>query len=354
MAKDIKKQDASVDPNAGKGDEMGQKPGAIATQGGRELQSFEFGEDEGKGLDNVTAEEYRLPFFRVLDPKSPQVAPVERNGMMRTDNQKAVAGDILVTQRKEVWRGDKKGFVWLPVYRHEDFIEWIPKEVKNPDGTTSVGPGGFVGIHEPSARLVGELRKAQGRFGKLKMDNGNELVQTYTVYGLAFPWVVGTEYDFDFDNPVPGMIAYASTQISKYNSMVGKYMNMKYPNGQGVMKLPPLWAHRWHSGTQMDPPNKAGQTWYGWVLGLQRSDDGKEELDKTMAVNKPGSPLYLAGKTMYEMIIDQVYKVDYSQAGPGPDETTEAGRGDAYEGDAHRIPTEGTNGGGVDPHDAPM
>lgn len=315
--------------------------GQLAEQGSRDLQVYDFGEDEAKGIDNVTAEEYRLPFFRVLDPKSPQVAPPENGGIKRVDDQESRPGDIYITTTKTVIPGGKKGFVWVPVYRHEDFIEWIPRDPKTGTG------GGFVGIHAPSDALIGDLRKAQGKFGKLKMASGNEIAQTYSVYGLMAPYIIGSEFEFDFENMMPGIIAYASTQISKYNSFVGKYMNMKYANPKNPkeLRLPPVWAHRWHCGTQMDPP-KAGNTWYGWTIGLERNKDYSEK-DKREAINLPGSPLYLAGKQMYEMIIEQVYKVDFNQArgAEETDTTQENGKGDAYEGTvtsrSHDIPQGG-------------
>lgn len=262
------------------------------------LTVVDFGDDAGKGMENVSADEFRIPFLRVLDAKSPQVRPQNMGGIPG-----AKAGDIYNTATGEVWDG-AKGFVWIPCYRDHNFIEWIPK---NDDGTG----GGFVGVHKPEEQIVGQLRSQHGRFGKLPMENGNQLAETFYLYGLAMPTLD--------DPPIRAMIAFASTQIPKYQNFVGRYQNIKYqtPNN-GPLVLPPLWAHRWRLTTGMEV--KGTMSWYGWKISLDARDDNGVELRPVASLLKRTDMLYVQGKEFYELIQAGKVAVNYSNAtGTEPD-----------------------------------
>lgn len=261
-------------------------------QKGRELAVVDFGEDAGMGMEDVSQDEYRIPFLRVLDPKSPQCRPVQAGGMG------AKGGDILNTATGEIWDGTK-GFIFLPVFRDHNFIEWIPK---NDDGSG----GGFVGIHAPDEQIVGQLRAKHGRFGKLPMDNGNQLAETFYLYGIAI---------YEDREPIRAMVAFSSTQIPKYQTFVGRYMGIKYRTPQGAEVLPPLWAHRWRFTTGMQ--TRGQLSWFGWNLKLDSENE-----EPRAALMPMDDPLYKASKDFYLLIREGKAKVDYTQNQPTEEPAT--------------------------------
>lgn len=298
--------------------------GQLATQGTREIAGYdeEF-EHSGAGMQGLTKDEFRMPTLRVLDPKSPEVNPVERGGMMRTDDQKAVAGDVLLTGVRQVWKGgkdDDAGFYFLPVEREQRYVEWIPKDPQTGQG------GGFVGVHMPDEPLVVRLVAEQGKFKKQQMDNGNQLAQTFTLFCVVCPASIPLADALkDASLWQEAMIHFSSTQIPKYQQIVNLTRSFLY-NG----RAPAFWQHVWHMKTHMDPPNKANQTWYGWVPTLTgRDEKGREDYkrsflsqfarndDGTVMViddQKVKNPLYEKAVAYYTVISAGQVKSNYAQS----------------------------------------
>ena len=289
---DVQQQTVAREPGDDTAD-IAQEGSALAVQQqqGGSVVTYDFGDDSGAGMENVKSDEYRIPFLRVLDAKSPQCKPVERGGTPG-----AKAGDILNVSTGEVYDG-KKGFVFLPVSREHSFIEWIPK---NEDGSG----GGFVGVHSPDEAIVGQLRSMHGRFGKLPMDNGNQLAETFTLTGLAC---------IDGVDPFPAVIAFASTNIPTYQSFIGRAMNIKYPGPGGAKINPPLWAHRWRMGSAFK--EKGQQNWYIWNMKLDARNDDGTEAPTHMSLVPRTDELYIAAKSLHEMVASGKAKVDMAQAG---------------------------------------
>ena len=156
--------------------------------------------------------------------------------------------------------------------------------------------GGFVGIHEADSDLVLQLKAAQGQFGRLKLENGNELTETFYLYGLLVAGGV----------PSQVVIGFSSTQIKKYKAFMTRYMGIQYPNQDGKMVRPPLWAHRWKLSTAYE--QKGTYSWYGWRIALV-------EEPASRSLMKTSDPLYQFGKEFYNALKEGAAKVDYSQAG---------------------------------------
>lgn len=301
-----------------------QSKGQLATQGTREIAGYdeEF-EHSGAGMQGLTKDEFRMPTLRVLDPKSPEVNPVERGGLMRVDGQKAVAGDILLTGVRQVWKGgkdDDAGFYLQPIEREQRYVEWVPKDPNTGQG------GGFVGVHMPDEPLVVRLVAEQGKFKKQQMDNGNQLAQTFTLFCNVCPASVPLKEALaDPTLWQEAMIHFSSTQIPKYQQIVNLTRSFLY-NG----RAPAFWQHIWHMKTHMDPPNKANQTWYGWVPQLTgRDEQGREDYKRSFLSqfmrNDDGSvmviddqkvknPLYEKAVAYYNIISAGQVKSDYAKS----------------------------------------
>lgn len=195
--------------------------------------------DLGSGFEDTTREDYVIPMLGILQKMSPQVDPDSGKGI-----EGAKAGEIINTVTQDRFDG-KVGIRFIPVHRRHSFVEWIPRDQG----------GGFVSDHKPEDPDVLELRKG-GAFGKLVTAEGNDLVETFTMYGLK------VNDDGSFEQMV---IPFSSTQIKEYKRW------MTRANGITVLQddrrvNPPLFAHVYRLRSKFNENNKG--TWYGWEISF--------------------------------------------------------------------------------------
>ncbi|CAM9957740.1 unnamed protein product, partial [Chrysoparadoxa australica] len=141
----------------------------------------------------------------------------------------AKTGDMVNTVTGELIKSDD-GVVFLPVHKEEAWVEWVPRNKG----------GGFAGLHDPAGELVQGLIKEnggsrippKGSDGKriaFKTDNGNEVIETYYVYGLILN-AEGTEVE-SF-----AVISFSSTKIKPYRDwLTSMYL---------IKGKPPMFANR--------------------------------------------------------------------------------------------------------------
>lgn len=254
-------------------------------------------EDEaGGGLEDIRPEEIRIPFLRVLDPKSPQVQPPEAGGIPG-----AVAGSILNTASKEVFDG-KKGLIFVPAARDYNYVKYLKR---NEDGTG----GGFRAVIPPDDGQVKQLLKEQGRFKKLQIDELDadgvtkrmEIVETYYLFGIAAP----TPDDYFWS-----CVSFASTQIKHYLAMLDMARRFRYPVG-GKLVPGALWMHQWRFSTAYE--KRGAQGWYGWHIGLanRRPDGSADYRDNALPRD---NPLRIAAKELHDLIKGGKAKADMGAA----------------------------------------
>jgi hypothetical protein len=250
---------------------------------GSEVAVIDYGEDSGAGMENLSRKEISVPFYRVLDPKSPQCKPTKVGGLGLK------AGDIYNTATGEHYDGEE-GIYFVPFYRDHNYPEFIPR---NDDGSG----GGFVGIRAPDDELVLRLTAEQGEFKKLKTAEGTELAETYYLYILHI-----TE-----NGPIPAVVAFASTQIKKYrNSFIGRQRTIQYQGPTGIVK-PPIYAHIWHLSTVYETKKGTELNWFGWVVKLKEEPSIKCRLSLQ-------DPLYQMAKEMHNAVKGGDAKADFSKA----------------------------------------
>jgi hypothetical protein len=260
---------------------------------GTEVEVYDFGNDAGAGLQNVTADEMRLPWLTLLQSNSPQVSKPEDQGGVPG----ARAGMIYNALTGDLYDG-KVGLVIVPVVRDQKYIEYVPRD----EG------GGLVAIYEPDEPLVLRLRAEHGKFGKLPTEDGNEVVQTFSLGVIAVP---------EGRAPFGAMVGFKSKGIQAYQGLVQRALDCRYQTANGPV-CPPLWAHRWRLRAVWEE-NKKGQ-YYKWNLTLDgRDDDGKESFPRSL--NKRGSELYEQGTALYQAWTGGTVRADYSKM----DTTAEAG-----------------------------
>jgi len=235
----------------------------------------DYAADAGAGFEDVSRDEMLVPFLRILQSNSPQVDP-EHGAVV----QGATQGMLFNTATGQLYDG-KVGVVIVPVAREHSFVEFVPRDAG----------GGFVGIWSPDDPRLSELRKEQGQFGRLTLESGNELSETYSFF---IDYVAP-------DNEVQGaMLAFASTQIKKYKQVTTRLA--------GLIGQPPkfpIFAHRWRL-TTVSEQNKKGK-FYGYRLTL---DGATPELARL----RPEDDLYQTARSFSGLIREGKVRGDYEHA----------------------------------------
>ena len=142
----------------------------------------------GSGFENQSSDDYSIPFITILQALSPQLE----------DNPDLRQGMIINTVTNEAVDG-KKGIAFIPATTQHVYVEFKPREQG----------GGFVGVHNPTSQVVINAKNASQSFGKYATPAGNELIETFYVYGI----VVG-----DDGSNSQAVLAFTSTKIKKYKN----------------------------------------------------------------------------------------------------------------------------------------
>lgn len=228
-------------------------------------------EDLGAGFEGMTQDELQIPFLVILQANSPQV---EDGNPKRIEEAKA--GMLMNTVTRELYEG-RTGIAFIPVHRTHQYIEWIPRD----EG------GGLVAIHAPEAEIVEAARQRAGgsRFADLVTEDGNDLQETYNVYGISVKDDGTTEYV---------VLAFASTQIKWYKQWMTRARSITVRDSQGHKKPLPLFAHRYRLRTKGDS-NKKGR-WQAWDINF----DGKNALEARIPETDEN---FLAAKTFRDLVL---------------------------------------------------
>jgi hypothetical protein len=240
------------------------KTAVIAATGGYDVAEV------GTGFEDFTQDDLAVPFIAILQKGSPQV---EEENPKRLAGAKA--GSLMDTVSNELFDG-KVGIPVIPVHRTRSFIEWIPKD----DG------GGLVNVYDPTDPIVlAILKKAGKKFGKLKINDNNDLVETFNVFCL-----------------IPGdngmvkrvVIGFASSQIGMYKKWMTRAQSIQIVGASGVAGTPPMFSHRYRLTTQFF--QKKENTWYKWVANFDGADAAACRLAET-------DPLYEHAKEFRGMLL---------------------------------------------------
>jgi hypothetical protein len=228
---------------------------------------FDFGKLAGEGMENMTSADQAVPFLRILQGLSPEVA--------KKDQKIAGAspGMFLDTVTKEL----HEELIVVPCLTEHLYVEWRPR----------AQGGGFVARHPLNTPLVGKAKKNEK--GKLILPSGNELVETFYVAAMLLDEV---------DSVTPAgfaMLAFTSSGIQPYKKSIGELR--KFPGA-------PLFAHRLRITTE-ELSNSEG-TWANWVIRPANQPEGD-------VVFRNGVPLSLidpAGPQGQLLVLAKQFKDD--------------------------------------------
>lgn len=244
----------------------------------------DYGDYAGAGFENQDRSDYSIPFLAVLQGLSPELETLED----------AKPGHILNKVTQDVVPG-KDGIVFVPCYTQHVYVEWVPKDAG----------GGIVGTHELDSEVVAQARAA-ARVGKFTLPNGNELVETFYVFGV----LVGED-----ESTTQAVIAFTSTKIKKYKAWMTKArtVQMRLPDGRRIN--PPLFAHRYRLKTVKEK-NAKGE-FYNWDVAFDGSNAEACRLS-------PSDELFQEAAQCMELVKSGQAKADLSTEGRDPDEAMNA------------------------------
>ena len=202
---------------------------AVAQAAGA-VAAYDYGADSGAGFENQTSADRSIPFLAILQSNSPQV---EDGGES--------SGDLLNTVTGEVFDGNE-GVVFVPSMTEHVYVEWVPR----------TQGGGFVARYEADDPFVKQCEAKATQFGKAKTPDGNDIQETFYVYGAICP--EGRE-------PELAVMAFTSTKIKVYRKYFGNKLSMFRDANK---KQPPLFAHSIRVSTFKDKNAKG--TFYNFTL----------------------------------------------------------------------------------------
>lgn len=243
----------------------------------------------GAGFENQTSDDYSIPFLQILQALSPQL---QENDSLRQ-------GMILNTVTGEVWDG-KKGIAFVPATTQHVYVEWKPRDAG----------GGFVGIHEVHSDLVNHAKEASSEYGKYSTPDGNELIETFYVYGIALD---------DDGNASEAVLAFSSTKIKKYKGWMTKAKTIQIPLPDGRRIPAPLFAHRYRLKTVSEKNNK-GQ-FFNWDA---IAFDGENAQQARLL---PDDPLFQSAVNIKSMIEQGKARAAYESQAPGSADEEAQGAG---------------------------
>ena len=265
-------QQATLDPA------LTQEPTAVATAPKSSQAMTQY---EETGFEGLTATDFLIPFLAILQKNRPQVEEGHAKYIPG-----AKAGMFLNTVTNEVFDG-KVGVTVIPVMVVHSYLEWIPRD----DG------GGLQGVYDYNDPECVKISTAAGRkFGKLKINDNNDLVETYNVFAIQVLPDGGTKKI---------VLGFSSSQIGEFKRWMTNASEQTKVRPDGSKGSRPLWSHRYRLSTVF-AQNKKG-TWYKFHAAFDGANADAARYDEA-------DPLQREAKDFLALLREGNAKADYSSA----------------------------------------
>lgn len=244
------------------------KKNAVAQTKKHEVAVPSYGEFEGTGYEGTSQDDYAIPYLNVLQGLSPEVGAEGEDSKVEG----AAAGMMINSVTKQLIQRDP-GLVFVPVTTEHAYVEWRPRE----------SGGGIVGRHLRDSEVV-RAAKTEYDFGAYKTEGGNDLIETFYMFGY--------ELD-DVDAAEPGgalVISFWSTKIKVYKGIMQTLRTFK--------GKPPLFANRLRI-TTVAQKNAQGN-FFNFKINPVNGGVGESLIPPTL--NDATHPLILHGKVLFDQI----------------------------------------------------
>lgn len=232
-----------------------------------------YAEYDGAGFENQTSDDYAIPFIGVLQSNSPQLE----------ENEDLKAGMIINTVTGDTVSG-KEGLAFVPCYTQHNYVEFKPRD----------SGGGFVAAHDVNSDLVRRC-VAEQPFGAYTTPDGNELIETFYVYGIVLD---------DEGNGSEAVIAFTSTKIKKYKAWQTKAKTIQIPLPDGRRIKAPLFSHRYRLKTVLEKNSKG--SYYNWDVSF----DGENAREARLS---PNDELFQKAVACKDMVQEGTARADYDK-----------------------------------------
>ena len=194
-----------------------------------------FEQDANTAIGEMGAEDFALPFLRVLGQLSPETSKRDAKYV-----EGAEPGMIFNTVTKQTYDGEK-GLNIIPCGYKREYVEWSDRG----EGTSAP-----VAIHPVSSGIIKEATR--GADWKDRLPNGNYLENTASYFVLT-------------EDLQTALISMKSTQLKvsrSWNSM----MNSIKLKGKNGLFTPAAYSHVYNLKTVQQSNDKG--TWFGWNVTL--------------------------------------------------------------------------------------
>ena len=190
-----------------------------------------FEQDANTAIGEMGAEDYALPFLRVLGQLSP-----ETNKRDAKYVEGAEPGMIFNTVTKQAYDGEK-GINIIPCYYKREYVEWSDR---------GQGTSAPVAIHAANSGIIKESKRDASY--KDRLDNGNYLENTASYFVLT-------------EDMQTALISMKSTQLKVSRSWNAMMASIKLEGKNGLF-TPAAYSHVYNLKT-VEQSNDKG-TWFGW------------------------------------------------------------------------------------------
>ena len=190
-----------------------------------------FEQDANKTIGEMGAEDYALPFLRVLGQLSPETSKRDAKYV-----EGAEPGMIFNTVTKQTYDGEK-GINIVPCYYKREYVEWSDR---------GQGTSAPVAIHAANSGIIKEAKRDAGY--KDRLDNGNYLENTASYFVLT-------------EDMQTALISMKSTQLKVSRSWNAMMASIKLEGKNGLF-TPAAYSHVYNLKT-VEQSNDKG-TWFGW------------------------------------------------------------------------------------------
>lgn len=200
----------------------------VKTQAGLPAEFAGLEEYAGQGLNDLDSSDRTVPFLKVLEKQSPEIETVDG----------AKAGMIIDTATQKLFTSIR----FVPAVREHAFVEWVPID----------NGGGLVASYGMDSDIT---KWAKSKRGKISLKNGNDLVETFYLFGVLLP-----EEGDDELEPKPAVLSFTSTRIKTYKSIVNRSDSIMLLGAGGRKFKAPWFCHVWRIGTLKKVDG--AQSWY--------------------------------------------------------------------------------------------
>lgn len=244
--------------------------------------------DDDSGFEGMDASHFVIPYLGILQPLSPQVLEAKEQYIPG-----AKAGMLYNSVTNAIYDG-KKGLRFIPVHTQHQQVEWVPREQG----------GQLIARHEVDDPAVIEARR-KFPVGKAPFGDGNELIETFYIYGLV------VFEDGRFERVV---LSFKSTDINEYKKWMTKARSVQKVDGDRIV-TPPLFSHYFRLRTVAK--NKNNYDWYGWAVRFDGDSADATEIPETHQIYREAKDFRALAKT------NRVRTADSTVSNEGEENTDE-------------------------------